>query len=135
MDFRERYEEDNAYAVNGDDDVLDADKLLLFRIADGVVEPDQEGDGVVVLSAEGSAVMSVLEGVVVDIYYDINHEWSIVVQHIDGYVSVYHGLHKPLVTVGEKLVAGDVLSTAGSAGRVTFVLWHDGNVVDLSQLL
>ena len=134
--FRTQYEDDERYSVTGEMGVIDSEKLIFFRPADGVSEQDTENpNAVVIVTPEGTPVMSVLDGVVIDAYYDIQRQWTVVIEHADNYISVCRGLNKPLTAVGNEVAAGEAIATVGRQARILFLLWHNRKPVDASQVL
>lgn len=85
------------------------------------------------LNAENnSSIFSILDGIVVSSQYTISDNYTLIVQHPDNMLSIYTA-HAPFIKkVGDKVVAGEILTTLldNTDTNVEFQLWKDGNAVD-----
>ncbi len=83
-----------------------------------------------------SVVMSVLDGTVVSAEWSDEYQYSIIIQHDDGIISIYRRSQKLLHSAGEKVDAGSPLALVGStgsaegSGKIMFELWHKGEAVN-----
>ena len=137
MAFRSQYEEQERFSIDEGDVDIDVEKMVFFRPVDGVVEYDTSdgGHSAVITTVEGTAVMSVLDGMVIDVHHDLGATWTVVISHRDNYVSVCGGLNKPFVSVGSSVSAGEAVGTACHEGKVVFRLWHNMEPADLTPVL
>lgn len=85
---------------------------------------------------EGTMVRSVGDGYV--IFSDWTHEggYAIVVQHADGFVTVYKHNQRLLKQVGDRARAREAIAISGNSGETStgphlhFEVWHDGLAQD-----
>ncbi len=90
---------------------------------------------------EGTVVRSVGPGYV--IFADWTHDggYTILVQHADGYVSVYKHNQRLLKRPGDRVGEREGIAISGNSGEVTtgphlhFELWHDGLAQDPRSFL
>lgn len=83
----------------------------------------------------GSQVMATAPGTVVGSGWQPGYGWSVLVQHDDGYNTLYAHLSRTLVGVGDVVVPGDVVALSGSSGMSTgphlhYEVWKDGQTLD-----
>jgi septal ring factor EnvC (AmiA/AmiB activator) len=102
----------------------------------------QEGDahGVLIAANEGSEVLAVSHGRVVFADWLRGYGLLLIVDHGDGYLSLYGCNETLLKDVGDWVDGGDVIATSGtSGGRKTpglyFELRHDGKPLDVHAWL
>lgn len=93
--------------------------------------------GVGVRVAPNSSVMSIDEGSVVDVFSTEEGYTTIVIQHYNSFVSIYHNLVQPMVRRGQAVRSGQVVGynampKVGDAENPLFEmeLWSDGKAVD-----
>lgn len=83
-----------------------------------------------------SVVMAVLDGTVVSAQWSDEYQYSIIIQHDDGIISIYRRSQKLLKDTGEKVTAGTPIALVGSTpgedgtGKLIFELWSKGETVD-----
>ncbi|MCA1004495.1 M23 family metallopeptidase [Rhodococcus hoagii] len=75
--------------------------------------------GVDIANAIGTPIYSVADGVVVDSGPASGFGMWVRVQHADGTITVYGHINETLVTVGQKVMAGDQIATMGNRGFST----------------
>lgn len=83
----------------------------------------------------GSQVMATAPGIVVGSGWQPGYGWSVLVQHDDGYNTLYAHLSRTLVGVGDAVAPGDVVALSGSSGMSTgphlhYEVWRDGQTLD-----
>ena len=89
-----------------------------------------------IAAEEGSVVRAVGDGHV--ILADWTHEggFTMVIQHADGYVSVYKHNQRLLKRVGDRVRDREAIALSGNSGEITtgphlhFELWHNGLAQD-----
>lgn len=85
-----------------------------------------------------SVVMAVLEGTVIEDYWNDEYGYSIVIQHENNIVSIYRHNQKLLKKTGDKVNAGAAIAVAGhnDSGKTNdhlhFELWYNGEAVNPS---
>ena len=94
---------------------------------------------IAILSLDGeSSVMSVERGTVLAVEEQADGSLNIMIQHTEGYISVYKNLGETLVRKGQTVQSGAVIGRIRtSAGEgieeqniLTFELWHNGTAID-----
>ena len=98
----------------------------------GVVVPNQTptGRGITIQAKKGTPVRCVADGLVSNIEYIFGHGNTVIVQHGNGYTSVYAHLSGTSVERGDTIQAKQVLGTLGETGSLIgpvlyFELWED----------
>ena len=87
---------------------------------------------------DGDNVMSVYDGTIIEVKYDILNGYTVKVQHNDSLVTSYSSLNEPTVAVGQTVAKGDVLGTMGvtaaneylDGAHVHFSLYEDGKIAN-----
>ena len=113
---------------------LAADGMIFTNVTDNGIfssstlkEPYPE-----VILASGANVKAMTDGTVVDAAYSSPKGcYSMAIQHRGGFLSYYSGLGSPLVDIGEKVSAGQIIASPPSPdanGRriIRVRLWHNG---------
>jgi hypothetical protein len=94
---------------------------------------------IAIMSLDGeSSVMSVERGTVLAVEEQADASLSVMIQHAEGYVSVYKNLGETLVRKGQTVQSGAVIGrirTSASEGieeqnTLTFELWYNGTAID-----
>ena len=97
--------------------------------------------GVDIVAPKNTAILNILDGVV------INSDWSdktghtISVQHSGDLISIFKHNSVLLKKIGERVKKGEAVAIIGNSGELTsgphvhFELWHEGIAVDPSQYL
>lgn len=102
-----------------------------------VVEGERSSQGVLIAAKSGSEVHAVSHGRVVYADWLRGYGLLLIVDHGEGYLSLYGYNETLLKDVGDWVDAGDIIATSGdSGGRRTaglyFELRHDGKAIDPS---
>ncbi len=82
-----------------------------------------------------SQVMATGSGTVVGSGWQPGYGWCVLIQHADGYNTLYAHLSDTLVKLGAPVRPGDVIALSGSSGMSTgphlhYEIWKDGQLVD-----
>lgn len=94
---------------------------------------------IAIMSLDGeSSVMSVERGTVLAVEEQADGTLNVMIQHTEGYISVYKNLGETLVRKGQSVQSGAVIGrirTSASEGIeekniLTFELWYNGTAVD-----
>lgn len=96
--------------------------------------------GIDVAMAPGSQVLATGVGTVVGSGWQPGYGWCVLVQHADGYNTLYAHLSEPIVKVGDPVVSGTPIGLSGSSGNSTgphlhYEIWKDGRVLDPRPLM
>lgn len=96
-------------------------------------------DGVDIAAEAGTTVMAACAGMVVDVYDDALMGTTVLIDHDDGYRTMYANLESnPIVFAGQAVSAGQVIGTVGTTAVVEsaqgphlhFSVTKDGDVVN-----
>jgi len=96
--------------------------------------------GIDVALPHGSQVLSTGTGTVVGSGWQPGYGWCILVQHADGYSTLYAHLSRTIASVGDRVAPGSLLGLSGSSGNSTgphlhYEIWKDGRVLDPRPLM
>jgi len=78
---------------------------------------DEAHPGIDIAVPTGSVVRAAGGGAVAQTGQDPEYGWFILLQHVDGYQSMYGHLSRRLVAQGDSVVAGQVIGLSGNTGR------------------
>ncbi len=100
--------------------------------------PESSYDMAIMSLGGDFSVMAVEGGTVIEVQTGGNATGEIIIQHGEGYVSVYKQLGEVLVRKGQHIAAGTVIGRVGDPELVTeeqtpelvFELWRNGTAVD-----
>lgn len=90
-----------------------------------------------ITAPEGSPVKAVLDGIVLFTSWNEADNWSMVIQHQDGMISIYKHNQKLLKNVADKVEAGATIALLGTSAAINmdenhlhFELWQYGEPLD-----
>ena len=119
--------------------------LILFAPAKGIVSEKfdfkKKHFAVDIALAENTPIKSVSEGTVIFAEWTADTGYVIIIEHLDGLISVYK--HNSLLTKtqGETVDPGEVIASAGNTGKLStgyhlhFELWTDGYPLDPEKFI
>ncbi len=92
---------------------------------------EQSTTSIRLTSPPSSTVCAIYAGTVIDAYATRGNRNTIIIQHPNGFVSKYSGVHTPFTTAGDKVEKGSVIGItspkdSGQETCVTFELWNKG---------
>lgn len=84
--------------------------------------------GVKIITEPNSNIFSILDGVVVESQFVLSNQYVISIQHADNMISVYKSKQPFLKKKGDRLRAGEIISTLRDSSErvVEFELWEEG---------
>lgn len=94
---------------------------------------------IAIMSIDGeSSVMSVESGTVLAVEEQADGTLNVMIQHTEGYISVYKNLGDTLVRKGQNVQSGAVIGRIRTSAEegieekniLTFELWHNGTAID-----
>lgn len=114
-----------------------ADAAEATEAEDIDTEDAQEKEPIVVFSAAaGIKVIATATGTVAAVEADEAYGYRVVIDHDNGYTSIYRIAAEPLVSAGDEILVGAVLYEIKSADeRVGYQLTKDGTLIDPLDLL
>jgi len=89
----------------------------------------------------GTPVKAVADGTVIFSEWTAETGYVIIIEHTNGFLSVYKHNATLLKKQGDLVVAGEVIATVGNTGEFTtgphlhFELWHDGYPINPTQFI
>ena len=132
--------EEEKFELSGKNKTFSIEGLHFFKPVSGTVSKKFElaqHPYIDITAPEGSTVKSVLDGSV--IYTDWNEadNWSIVIQHQNGIISIYKHNQTLLKKTSDKVSAGTSIAILGAGADINhtdthlhFELWQDGTPLD-----
>jgi len=89
----------------------------------------------------GTPVKSAADGTIIFAEWTVETGYVIIIEHTNGFLSVYKHNATILKKQGDLVTSGEVIATVGSTGEFTtgphlhFELWNDGYPIDPSQFI
>ncbi len=99
-------------------------------------DPSREHLGTDIIAPKGTAVKSVMEGIVLSAEWSAESGNAVIIQHPRNIVSVYKHNSANLVKPGQKVQTGQAVAIIGNSGEMStgphlhFELWYDGQAVN-----
>jgi murein DD-endopeptidase MepM/ murein hydrolase activator NlpD len=99
-------------------------------------DPSREHLGTDIIAPKGTAVKSVMEGIVLSAEWSVESGNAVLIQHPHNIVSVYKHNSAILVKPGQKVQIGHAVAIIGNSGEMSsgphlhFELWYDGQPVN-----
>ena len=131
---------DNVDKYNFNSNLNDDESFLFFSPVSGDVsqkfDPLKKHFAVDIVAKENEPVKSVADGVVIFSEWSSDTGYVIILEHKQGYLSVYKHNESLNITQGDIVQAGDIIGTVGNTGEYTtgyhlhFELWNDGYPLD-----
>ena len=94
-----------------------------------------------VVAAPQAPIVAVSDGVVVMVTWDADFGNTLVLQHLDGLVSIYKHVDRTLKNVGDFVRGGEAVAIVGDTGRLTtgphlhLELWAQGSPLDAERYI
>lgn len=131
--FVRQFEENERFNLNVLSPIA-ADGISFYPPVSGATELNAEGQNefsITLTAPPSSTVCAIYAGTVVDSYMTRGSRNTIILQHPNGFVSKYSGIHTPFAKTGEKIAKGAVIGItspkeSGQETAVTFELWNKG---------
>ncbi|HNX23528.1 MAG TPA: M23 family metallopeptidase [Spirochaetota bacterium] len=97
-------------------------------------------NGLDIAAPHGTFIGAAREGVVVSTGWNGGYGKAVIIQHDDGYKTMYGHMSSIFAKPGEKVKAGKILGRVGSTGLSTgphlhFTLWHNGKLLNPMDVL
>lgn len=144
-EFVEAYEEEEKFNLASLSYKENENVFVFFRPVAGVIasgfDMEENHFGISLVTAGNVSVASVLPGVVINTSFTFNNGWEMLIQHEEGYVSVYKYMTQVLKSQGNTVRAGEAIGFCGSnnqnknAGNFYFELWKNGKAVNPEEII
>lgn len=98
-----------------------------------VVKDSVNKDNGIKLTSKNGNVLAIAGGVVTSVELTLNNRYVIVIQHLDGYLSIYKNIAIPLKKVDEKVNMSDVIGLIALDSErpyLTFELWQNSTNIN-----
>lgn len=98
-----------------------------------VVKDSINKDNGIKLTSKNGNVLAMTEGVVTAVELTLNNRYVVVLQHLDGYLSIYKNIAVPLKKVDEKVNMSDAIGLIALDGErpyLIFELWQNSTYID-----
>jgi len=140
-EFIRNYEEEEKYNLN----VIQTsqphpDNVFFYKPVKGIISSaynsQEKHFGVDIAAKPKESVLATTKGTVIHAGFDANYGYVILIQHLNGFTSVYKHNALLLKKKGEEVNSGDVIALVGSTGSLStgdhlhFELWYKGKSVD-----
>lgn len=143
--LREFVTEEEKFELSGRNRTFSIEGLHFFKPVSGTVSHRFEiaqHPYIDITAPEGSTIKSVLDGSVIYTDWNEAYNWSIVIQHQNGIISVYRHNQKLLKKTSDKVSAGTSIAILGAGADINhtdthlhFELWQDGTPLDPSAFI
>lgn len=139
--FVKQYEEDNAFNVNGYENYNKSKKQDIVFIAPAIgtinkkFEPNNGNYGITILCPPNTPILAPQNGHVILINYHPTQGYTIMIQHSDGYVSIFHQLDEKLCSIGTEVKVGEAIAFTSSKNdkqysQIQYELWYNGSAIN-----
>lgn len=115
-----------------------AEGMAFYSPVDGAVdEPALSRDNTLVEFAEKGllAISSAYRGTVIGVYPEDGGLSTVVIQHPNDFISIYHGLAECFTRTGSKVRSGERIGHSGKDRIFGFELWHNGSAVNPTEYI
>ena len=139
--FVKQYEGENAFNVNGYDGYDKSQKQTTVFIAPAIgtikkrFEPNKGNNGITILCPPNTPILAPQDGHVILTNYHPTQGYTIIIQHTDGYISIFHQLGEKLCSIGTEVKVGEAIAFTGSKNekqdsQIQYELWHNGSAIN-----
>lgn len=135
-EFVKQYEEENAFNVGYDDNASQKEDAIVF-ISPAVGSITQhftpnENNAITIACPANTPILSPQDGHIILANYHPIDGYTIVIQHTNGYISIFHQLGEKLCNIGSEVKVGEAIAFAGSKNNkkqdslIQYELWLNG---------
>ncbi len=135
-EFVKQYEEENAFNVGYDDNASQKEDAIVF-ISPAVGSITQhftpnENNAITIVCPANTPILSPQDGHIILANYHPTDGYTIVIQHTNGYISIFHQLGEKLCNIGSEVKVGEAIAFAGSKNNkkqdslIQYELWLNG---------
>ena len=140
-EFVRNYEKEEKYNLTATQTSLPRpDNMFFYKPVQGIVSSDFNLQGrhygIDIAAKEKESVLATMKGVIIYAGFDPNFGYVILIQHPNGFISVYKHNALLLKKAGDEVNSGDVIALAGNTGTLStgdhlhFELWYQGKPVN-----
>lgn len=140
-EFVKQYEEENAFNIGYDDYTNKKDNTLIFIApASGSItqhfSPNSENYSITIMCPNNTPILAPQDGHIILTDYNINKGYTIIIQHANGYLSIFHQLGSKLCSLGAEVKAGEAIAFVGSKDKnvtntqFSYELWLNGVAIN-----
>lgn len=144
--FRQRFEEEEKFNLFELETKPIANAEIFFRPVRGIISSSynlREGrTGLVITTTANENVLSVLAGTIIYVSFTLDHEWVVMVQHHNNYISMYKNNTRVFKNVGDAVKAGETIAITGIVSQERtkdklfyFELWKEGKAVNPEEYI
>lgn len=135
-EFVKQYEEENAFNVGYDDNASQKEDAIVF-ISPAVGSITQhftpnKNNAITIACPANTPILSPQDGHIILANYHPTDGYTIVIQHTNGYISIFHQLGEKLCNIGSEVKVGEAIAFAGSKNNkkqdslIQYELWLNG---------
>ncbi|MDR2120839.1 MAG: M23 family metallopeptidase [Tannerella sp.] len=139
--FVKSFEEEEKYSLTGlISEPVATEGLFFYKPINGIIsshyDKSKNHKGVDLVAAPKESVLATLEGTVIYTGYDIGYGNVIVLQHKNGFISIYKHNEILLKEMGVHVTAGEAIAIVGNTGELStgphlhFELWYKGESIN-----
>ena len=139
--FVKQYEEDNAFNTGSDSYSNPKEENIVFiaPAAGSITKhfaPNQNSHGITIVCPHNTPVLAPQDGHVILTDYNVNNGYTIIIQHTDGYLSIFHQLGTKLCSIGTEVKAGEAIAFVGTKDKnaqdsqFQYELWQNGIAIN-----
>jgi lipoprotein NlpD len=139
--FVQQYEDENAFNINTETyTTLKTKSIIFIAPTIGTITqqfaPNKGNNGITIVCPHNTPVLAPQDGHIILTDYNINKGYTIIIQHTDGYLSIFHQLGTKLCSIGSEVKAGEVIAFVGTKNQknqdsfIQYELWQNGIAIN-----
>jgi lipoprotein NlpD len=140
-EFVKQYEEENAFNIGSYNYTPQVDESMVFIApAIGTItqhfSPNKNNYSITIVCPHNTPVLAPQDGHIILTDYNINNGYTIIIQHADGYLSIFHHLGTKLCNIGAIVKAGEAIAFVGTKDKnaqdsqFQYELWQNGIAIN-----
>ena len=139
--FVNQYEEENAFNIGSDSySTPKKESIVFIAPAKGSITkhfaPNKESHSITIVCPHNTPVLAPQDGHIILTDYNITNGYTIIIQHAEGYLSIFHQLGTKLCSIGSVVKAGEAIAFVGTKDKnaqdsqFQYELWHKGIAIN-----
>ena len=140
-EFVKQYEEENAFNTGSYNYTAQTNESMVFIApAIGTItqrfSPDKNDYSITIVCPHNTPVLTPQDGHVILSDYNVSSGYTIIIQHADGYLSIFHQLGTKLCNIGSVVKAGEAIAFVGTKDKnaqdsqFQYELWQNGIAIN-----